>query len=206
MHRCVDTTGGGVMTFIGDKALGTTTNGYHVAGEIYLPGGAEPAQAVAVGFCGTQGSAFFSSSRAGNSYENGYMLIYENVAGVGLDDGRADHAGTIEFVHASHDNQDGNPVELLGSAAAPVTGAWTTFQLIIDPSASPGSQLVATVGGVTIYSGAIPAGGPTSGAVTVGFRENHGGAPASNEGTWIDNLRIGQVGTVPVELDVFGVE
>ena len=194
------------MTFFGDKALGTTTSGYHVTGEIYLPGAAEPAQAIAVGFCGTQGSTFFSSSRAANSYENGYMLIYENAAGVGLDDGRADHAGTIEFVHASHDNQDANPVDLLGSVSAPVTGAWTTFELIVDPTASPSSQLIAVVGGVTVYSGAIPAGGPTSGAVAVGFRENHTGAPAASEGTWIDNLRIGQVGTVPVELDVFSVE
>ncbi len=206
VYRCIDTSGGGVMAFFGDKSLGTTTTGYHVAGDIYLPDNTEPAQAISVGFCATQGSTFFSASRDANSYENGYMLIYENLAGVDLDDGRPDHAGTIEFVWASHDNTDGAPVTLLGSASAPLTGDWTDFELRIDPSAGAGSQLIATVGGVTIYQGAIPEGGPTSGAVSVGFRENHSGAPTSVEGTWIDNLRIGQVGTVPVELDYFSVD
>ncbi len=204
VYRCVDTTGGGVMTFFGDKSLGHE-GGYRVTGEIYLPGPAEPAQAVAIGICGTQGSAFFSPLRSGNSYENGYMLIYENRSGVGLDDGRPDHAGVIEFVHATHDNQDGLPVEFLGSSAAVAPGDWTTFELVIDPEAAINEQLVARIGATTVYSGAIPAGGPTSGAFTVGFRENHSGTPASNEGTWVDNLRIEQIGEVNIPLDGFAI-
>lgn len=194
VHRCIDTSGGGVISFFGDKSLGADGNGYIVTGELYIPAGAEPAQAIAVGICGTDGSAFFSDGRAGNSYENGYWLIYENAAGVGLDNGRPDHPGTFEFVHATHDNMDGKPVELLGSATRASTGAtegtWTTFELAIDPNEAPGAQLAARINGADVYTGSIPADGPTQGAFQVGFRENHAGSPASNEGTWVDNISI----------------
>ena len=197
VHRCVDPAGGGVISFIGDKALGSGGTGYTVTGEIYIPAAGEPAQAIGIGFCGTQGSTFFTNFPASNGYENGYWLIYENQAGIGLNDGRADHPGTFEFVHASNDNMDGSPVELLGSAAIGSTGAsegaWTTFELSVDPNAGAGTQLVATIGGTTVFSGAIPAGGPSQGAVQIGFRENHSGGPAANEGTWVDNIAIGPI-------------
>ena len=80
-------------------------------------------------------------------------------------------------------------------------GAWTTFRLSINPGAA-GDQLRAEINGVAVYSGAIPTGGPTSGAFQVGFRENHSGLPASNEGTWIDNVTI-NMDTVPVGLSRF---
>jgi hypothetical protein len=84
---------------------------------------------------------------------------------------------------------DDTKVSLLGSATRASTGAsagaWTTFQLTVDPV---GGTLTAKVNGTNVYNGPIPAGGPTSGAFQAGFRENHAGAPASTEGTWIDNL------------------
>lgn len=208
--RVVDTTGGGVVGVLGDASLGADGNGYLVTGHLYIPTAAEPAQAIAVGICGTQGSTFFtaSTSAPNSGYENGYWLIYENAAGVNLNNGRADHPAVFEFVLASHDNMDGNPVEFLGSitlAATGVTaGQWAPFALMIDPNTD---FLVALVNGVAAYSGPIPAGGPISGAVQFGFRENHVGGPAANEGTWIDGLKIDFVDvTVPVELDVFGLE
>ncbi|MBN1478497.1 hypothetical protein JXA47_17220, partial [Candidatus Sumerlaeota bacterium] len=208
VHRCVDTTGGGVISFIGDASLGSSGTGYNVEGEIYIPSGAEPGQAVAVGFCGSQGTTFFSTSRDANSYEDGYWLIYENVGGLGLDDGRPDHAGTFEFVTASHDNMDGNPVDLLGSATTGAVGItagnWTTFRLSINPGGPAGQQLLAQINGSDVFRGDIPADGRTSGAVTVGFRE-FDATVNSNEGTWIDNLTI-DTDVVPVELSVFSSE
>lgn len=203
--RVVDESGGGTVSYIGDAGLGSDGNGYQVAGEVFLPNAAAPAQAVAVGICGGQGSTFFTSSALSSGYENGYWLIYENNGTADLADGLASHAGIVHLVHASNDNQDGNPVVSLGSLAVS-SGAWTTFDMTIDPSAAPASQLVAKVGGVTVYAGAIPTGGPTSGPVMFGFREFTGGTVTSVEGTWIDNLRIGPVGTVPVELDTYSVD
>jgi Glycosyl hydrolases family 18 len=205
VHRCVDTSGGGVVSFIGDASLGSAGAGYNVEGEIYIPSAAEPDQAVAIGFCGSQGTTFFSTSTDANAYEDGYWLIYENVGGLGLADGRPDHAGVFEFVMASHDNMDGDPVDLLGSAAAGAVGItpgnWTTFRLSINPGGSAGLQLLAQINGTDVFLGDIPAGGPTSGAVTVGFRE-FDSTVNSNEGTWIDNLTIDN-NVIPVELSVF---
>lgn len=215
VYRCVDPTGGGVMSFIGDASLGAGGGGYNVEGEIYIPSAAEPAQAIAIGFCASEGSAFFSAAVDNNSYEDGYWLIYENVAGVGLADGRADHAGTFEFVQASNDNQDGNPVDFLGSATAASVGVtpgqWVPFRLTINPAGPSGQQILAKINGIDVYRGNIPAGGPTSGAFAVGFRENHVGAPVGTEGTWIDTVVINTDNdisalAVPVELSVFGNE
>ncbi|MCX7766126.1 MAG: family 10 glycosylhydrolase, partial [Candidatus Sumerlaeia bacterium] len=194
VHRCVDTTGGGVISVFGDAALGANGNGYMVTGEIYIPSASEPAQAIALGICGRQGSAFFPADPSAFGYESGYWLIYENKSGVGLKDGRPDHPGVFEFVYATHDNMDAFPVELLGSRTLTelgvTAGSWTTFELKIDPNATSGNRLKAAINGVTVYLGNIPPDGPTSGAFQVGFRENHTGAPASNEGTWIDNITI----------------
>jgi hypothetical protein len=208
VYRCLDTTGGGAMAFFGDAQLGAGT-GINIQGEIYIPSGAEPAQAIGVGFCATQGDRFFSGANIDDaSYENGYWLIYENAGGIGLNDGRPDHAGTFEFVHASNDNMDANRVDLLDSATTGTVGitpgAWTTFRLSINPPANPSEQLLAEINGVEIYRGVIPAGGPTVGAFAVGFRENHSGAPAANEGTWIDNIGFDTVNVVPVGLSLMG--
>ena len=196
VHRCVDTTGGGVISVIGDAALGYDGNGYFVSGEIYIPTSTDSAQAIAIGICGHQGSNFFSTSAEdSSSYESGYWLIFENKSGVGLNDGRDDHPDVFEFVYATNDNMDGEKVALLGSKSLALTGAsagaWTTFYFKIDPNAASGNRLIAQIKGVDIYRGNIPSGGPISGAFQIGFRENHAGNPASNEGTWIDNISIG---------------
>jgi len=195
VHRCVDTSGGGVISVLGDAALGSEGKGYRVEGQLYLPTSAEPAQAIAVGLCGSQGSTFFTTDSDGYGYENGYWLIYENASGIGLADGRTDHPGVFEFVHATHDNRDGLPVELLGSKSRSTTGAsegaWTTFLLEIDPlDVDPDQQLIAQINGTDVYRGSIPDGGPTLGAFQVGFRENHTGTPVPSEGTWIDTVAI----------------
>ncbi len=193
-HRSVDTSGGGVQSFIGDASLAADGQGYRVTGQIYIPSTAEPVQSIAIGLCGSQGSTFFSSVLGPSQYENGYWLIYESNTGAGLADGRPDHPQTFEFVHASHDNMDQVPVTLLGSATRAATGAaggaWTTFELSVDPLATAGQQLVAKINNFTVFSGALPAGGPISGAFQVGFRENHTGAPVASEGTWIDGLSV----------------
>lgn len=197
-YRCVDTTGGGNMAVFGDKGLGDG-GGYQATGEIYIPPSTDPVQAIAIGIAGNHGSTFFSSSRDGNSYEDGYWIIYENAAGVGMDDGRSDHSGVFEFVMASHDNMDGNPVALIASktlANLSITaGTWVSFDMTIDPdNATPANRLIIKLNSATVYQGDIPAGGRTSGAFVVGYRENHTGAPVAKEGTWIDNLTIGYVG------------
>ncbi|HYF40612.1 MAG TPA: hypothetical protein VD930_13035, partial [Gemmatimonadales bacterium] len=194
-YRVIDITGGGQMAFIGDAGLGSGL-GYRATGEIYIPASNAPANAVAIGIAGQGGTNFFTStvsSQDSTSYEGGYWLIFENALGVGLADGRADHPGVFEFVHATNDNMDGTPVELLGSATyasafpslASTTGRWTTFDLILDPL---NNRLVAKIGAATVYDGPIPAGGPTGGPFQVGFRENRGDNNATTDGTYIDNL------------------
>ncbi|AXA37446.1 spore peptidoglycan hydrolase (N-acetylglucosaminidase) [Candidatus Sumerlaea chitinivorans] len=200
VYRCVDTSGGGVIGVIGDSSLGANGNGYQVTGEIYIPGSGEPAQAIGIGICGTQGSRFFPTASPGvSSYENGYWLIFENASGVGLNDGRPDHPGTFEFVQAVNDGNHASPTVFLGSktlAQVGVTGGtWTTFRLAIDPNGSSGNQLIAQINNVDVYRGPIPAEGRTKGAFQIGFRENHTGAPAANEGTWIDNVTISPMNT-----------
>jgi spore germination protein YaaH len=197
-YRCVDTAGGGVIGFIGDAALGQNSTGYTVSGEVYIPASTATTQAIAIGLCGRQGSTFFTNSPSSSGYESGYWLIYENRSGVLMNDGRDDHPGTFEFVHATNDNMDTTKVTLLGSTTRTSTGApdggWTTFALSINPS---GNQLLAKINNVPVYNGLIPAGGPVSGAFQIGFRENHGGAPLTTEGTWIDNITISAISTAP---------
>jgi len=193
VYRCVDTSGGGVIGVFGDGAMGAET-GIDITGEIFIPAGAHPTQAVAVGFCGTQGSTFFSASPASTGYEDGYWLIYENGTN-GLADGRPDHHGQFEFVHATNDNMDSIISAPLGTKKTLANtqisaGTWTTFHLRLDPLAAVGQQLVAQINNIDVYRGPIPAGGPTKGAFTVGFREGQGGAVAAVEGTFIDNLTI----------------
>jgi hypothetical protein len=148
-----------------------------------------------------QGSTFFGPTPSSSGYESGYWLIYQNQPSVGLAHGRADHPGVLEFVHATHDNQDGERVTLLGATPLSATnaagGAWANFELSVDPSAAPASQLIARLGGTLIYSGPIPSDGPTSGAFGVGFRENHAGPPIASEGTWVDGLLF-ELATTPL--------
>ncbi|MGB9691856.1 MAG: hypothetical protein ACPL7D_06775, partial [Candidatus Sumerlaeaceae bacterium] len=208
VYRCVDLSGGGVIGVIGDASFGASGTGYQVVGELYLPSASEPAQAIGVGFCGTQGSRFFPSVSPGNSsYENGYWLIYENVAGVGLNDGQPDHPGVVQFVQALNDGLHASPTVLLGSktlAQLGVTaGTWATFRLVVEPTASSANQLVASINNVEIYRGPIPSEGRTSGAVQIGFRENHTGGPATNEGTWVDNLTIAPVNSAVEEWELY---
>ncbi|MBX7245526.1 MAG: hypothetical protein K1X53_08500 [Candidatus Sumerlaeaceae bacterium] len=195
VHRCADT-GGGTLSVFGDAALGTASNGYKVTGEVFIPanGTASDANAIGLGICGRLGSNFFGTT-ADAGYDSGYWIIYENATGVGLADGQADHAGSFDFVWANNDGLSSQTKRLVG---APVTlattgataGAWTNFELSINPSAPAASQLVAKIKNVVIYSGAIPTGGPTTGAFQAGFRENHAGATLAYEGTWIDNVSL----------------
>jgi hypothetical protein len=201
VYRCVDTSGGGVQAYFGDALTGDE-RGLDVTGQLYIPASTHPAQAVAVGFCGTQGSTFFSPSPAGAGYEDGYYLIYENGT-VGLNDGLSNHNGQFEFVQASNDNQDGAAAEALGSrkSLAQVSasaGTWVTFHLRIDKTAAAGQQLVAQVNNVDVYRGPIPASGRTSGAFTLGFRETDG-TVAATEGTWVDTILI-QAATPPASI------
>ena len=205
VHRSCDTTGGGVMSVIGDAALGASNTGYKVSGEIYIQPSSDPVQSSGIGICGRQGSSFFTnnSSLPSYGYESGYWVIYENASGAALNDGRADHPGVFEFVYATNDNMDGTPVTLLASktlADLSITaGTWTTFSMWIDPNASASNRLVVKMNNTVVYQGDIPTGGPTSGAFQVGFRENHAGAPVAKEGTWIDNVTIDNISanTVP---------
>lgn len=196
VHRCVDVNGGGNISLFGDAALGAVGAGYNVSGYVYAAsdGGAATANATGLGLCARGGSTFFSNIPAASGYDSGYWLIYENSAGVGLNDGRPDHPGVFEFVHATNDGVSPAITTLLGSkslAQAGLTaGKWTSFRLWIQPSAPAAEQLLAQINGVDVYRGPIPASGPTSGAFQAGFRENHTGVPATMEGTWIDSIQI----------------
>ncbi|QDV10090.1 Glycosyl hydrolases family 18 [Planctomycetes bacterium Poly30] len=197
--RCVDPSGGGVIGIAGDAALGRT-RGYTVTGDLYVPSSTDPAQAIALGICGSQGSRFFpaDSDARLSGYENGYWLIYENRAGVNLNDGRIDHGLIWELVHASHDQMDGEPVQLMEALPNFVLGIaegqWVPFSITLDPYEPTGGQLVVILNDREIFRGALPEGGRRSGAFQVGFRENHAGPPIASEGTWIDNLHIDHAG------------
>lgn len=210
VHRCVDTSGGGQVSVFGDAALGSSAGGYTVTGEVYINSSSHPVQAIGLGIACRQGSVFFANNPPDAfGYESGYWLIYENAAGANLNDGRPDHPGVFEFLYVSNDRMDSAPVTLLGSVTRAATGApnggWTTFMLTIDPSRPAGDRLIARINNTDVFRGNIPAGGPTSGAFMVGFRENHTGAPAANEGTWVDNIQISIPG-FPVSVSRFEIE
>jgi hypothetical protein len=193
--HCVDPVGGGVIGVLGDAALGRT-GGFEVTGEVFVPTGAAPAQAIALGVCGSQGSNFFTPTAADRTgYESGYWLVYENRPGVGLSDGRADHPGVWELVHASHDNVDGEPVRLLaaelGTTLGVTPGQWVDFSFTVAPFGA--EELVVRLNGYDVYRGPLPEDGPRSGAFLAGFRENHAGPPTVGEGTWVDGLSIQDV-------------
>lgn len=200
VHRCVNAAGGGALSVIGDAALGTGPVGYNVIGEVFVPDAAAPVQANGLGICARTGSDFFNPAPVDSGYDSGFWLVYENAAGVGLADGQADHPGVVQFIYATNNDQDATTSTLLASktlAELGVTaGQWTTFRLSVNSNAS-GDTLLAQMNGVTIYSGAIPAGAPTTGGFQIGFRENHAGAPAAIEGTWVDNVQINDL-SVPV--------
>ncbi len=191
--RCVDTAGGGVIGMMGGPSLGADGSGYSASGFIYLPAAAEPAQAVAVGICGRQGSTFFTSSPAGSGHEGGYWLIYMN-QNVTMNDGQANHPGAFDFIYATNDNQDAEISLLLGNATrqslGAAEGAWAPFYLSINPGAPAPRRLIAALNNQIVYAGDVPEGGPLAGAFQVGFRENHTGSPTAREGAWIDNVRL----------------
>ncbi|MBX7245297.1 MAG: glycoside hydrolase family 18 protein [Candidatus Sumerlaeaceae bacterium] len=195
--RCIDTAGGGLQGYIGDITLGGATNGYSVTGEIYLPPSTDPAQAIGIGICGRKGSNFFSASPADAGYESGYWLVYETNASATLNDGQSVHSQQFLFELANNNNQQSTRTLALGTAktlanvgiaSIPAAGVWATFKLSINTAQN---QLLAQINGNTVYSGAIPAGGPTTGAFQVGYRE-FSGAAVSNayQGTFLDNIVI----------------
>jgi spore germination protein YaaH len=185
---------GGNQAFFGDQALGAEGEGYKVTGELYIPGSQEPAQAIGVGFCGTQGAAFFPDAADNFGYENGYWLLYQNNSSVNINNGLGNHSGTFKFVVASNDNMDNQIVQVLGSATlsqvAMSAGNWTSFELLVDPIEN---TLTAKVNGNTVYTGPIPADAPISGAVMAGHREDHTGSNTASEGTWLDNLIVSKL-------------
>ncbi|MEM8710906.1 MAG: glycosyl hydrolase family 18 protein, partial [Planctomycetota bacterium] len=204
--RCVDPAGGGLLGAAGDAALGWR-RGFEVSGQLYVTPSTAPAQAIAVGVCGRQGSRFFpeDASARQSGYESGYWLIYENRSGVGLNDGRPDHGATWELVHATNDAMDGEPVEILATLPnfilGILEGQWTTFSFAVTPYDDAGDQLIVSVNDQELYRGPLPEGGPQSGAFQVGFRENHPGAPNAAEGTWVDGIRIVPRGPADAEGD-----
>jgi len=189
---------GGQMAFVGDTSLGANlSTGYKVSGYVYIPATTRRGQAIGIGFCGRQGSNFFANAPAASGYESGYWLLFQNNATVALPaTGLVNHAQTFKFVHATHDNQDGAPVQELGSltaAAASITpDSWVPFEFSIDPS---GNQLTARINGADVYTGAIPAGGPLTGAIQFGHRETDTGNNTAADGTWIDQLVIAPNGS-----------
>ncbi len=189
--RVADVSGGNIL-FLGDASLGIT-GGHSVAGELYIPTAAGDAEAIAVGFCGTQGSTFFEDTPQNSGYENGYWLIYHNNGGVDINNGLGNHAQEFKLVHASNDNLDAQIVEELGTltlaGSGASEGAWTTFALSIDPFAGPSGELIARINDQDVYVGPIPEGGRTSGAVQIGHREDASGTTATM-GTWVDALVI----------------
>lgn len=195
--RVADSSGGQMM-YIGDASLGSDNAGYRVTGEIYVHASGARAQVIGVGIAGAHGSNFFTDNPAASGYESGYWLLYANKGTATLPaTGLPNFAGSFKFVHATHDNQDATPVVELGTAtlaALGVTpGSWATFEMSINPG---GNQLVAKVNDTVVYTGAIPAGGPTRGAVVVGHRETDTGGNVAADGTWLDNLVIAPL-TIP---------
>jgi hypothetical protein len=192
--RVADSSGGNIA-WLGDAALGADGKGYTVTGHLYIPGSTEPAQALGVGFCGSQGTTYFTTTPAASGYESGFWLAYENAAGEAIGNGRPAHPGTFEFVWARNTNMGGGAVRLLGSATRASLGApnggWTTFELHIDP---PANLLRARINGQNVYSGPIPEGAPTRGAIQIGHREIHAGGTTATEGTWVDTLVVTPLG------------
>lgn len=191
VHRCVDATGGGSESVFGDVSLIAPIK---VTGRVFVPanGTSADAHATGLGICGRSGGYFFGSTAAAG-FDSGYWLLYENASGVGLADGRSDHPGVFEFVWANNDGI-ASPAILLGTLSLASTGAsagaWTNFELTIDPTAAAGSRLIAKINTGEVYRGDIPSGGPTAGAFMVGYRENHTGVPLAYEGTWVDSITI----------------
>jgi spore germination protein YaaH len=212
VHRCVDTSGGGSVTFFGDSALGHNGNGADVRGQVFVGSTSQPQQAIGLGICVRSGSTFFSGSPTATGMDRGYWLVYENAAGVGLADGLPDAPGVWRFVYATNDGLGSAPqATVLGSASLatlglPASGGlWTTFRLSVHRNAGGSNQLLASINGVEIYRGALPVGGPSSGPFALGFRENHSGPPVAVEGTWADNFQFG--GTpVPVVLTGYSLD
>ncbi len=205
VYRCVDTSGGGVVGVFGDAQMGAE-DGLQVTGQLYIPAMDHPAQAVAVGFCGTQGSSFFADTPDSTGYDNGYWLVYENGV-INLADGQPSHPQQFQLIAASNDNQDslisiGTGTKSLAEVSA-VANSWVNFRMQVDPAAVAGQQIIMQINDVDVYRGSIPAGAPVTGAVMVGHREAGGGVQAM-EGTWVDNLLISRA-TRPASVADFGL-
>lgn len=191
--RVLDGAGGGTIAAIGDGWLGRGL-GLRVTGELYLPGSTDPTCAVALGVCGGSGSDFFGPDPANSGYESGIWLTWQNNPGVGLTSGRFDHPGAFELVHATHDARDDDPVDVLAVAsdlALGVSGGtWVDVEIVVRPEGVSGPDLEVRVNGRDVHVGPLPEGVRRTGALQVGFRENHAGAPSSREGAWVDGLRF----------------
>ncbi|MGI8908086.1 MAG: glycoside hydrolase family 18 protein [Candidatus Sumerlaeaceae bacterium] len=212
--RVIDTSGGGTQAYFGDAALGGAA-GYNVTGLLYIPPTTDPAQSIGIGISGRQGSTFFSSSNSATTgYESGYWLVYEN-GSTGLNDGQPNHAGAFQFLLAKNDNMLSTRTLALGAnqtlanvgITLPPIGIWVPFRLSINPSAPDvNGRLLAQINGVDVYRGAIPTGGPTSGAFQVGFRDPAGTAITNARmGTWLEDLTINN-SAVPVTLTDISAE
>ncbi|MEL6427868.1 MAG: glycosyl hydrolase family 18 protein, partial [Planctomycetota bacterium] len=191
--RVVDVAGGGVVGFVGDRALGGR-RGLRAELDLYVPLPLDPPQALGVGVGTGSGTTFFAVSPETSGYELGLWLVYENAPGVGLADGRPDHPGIWELLVASNDNGDADPTTLVAAADDAVLGvapgAWTSVSIELRPAAVGPVELVVRVGGSILYAGPRPDGVPPQGALQLGFRENHPGGPAPAEGLWVDSVRV----------------
>ncbi len=210
--RCVDTSGGGVQAFIGDITLGAATDGYNVTGEMYIPPSSDTGQAIGVGICGQKGSNFFSASPGNAGYETGYWLVYESNANATLTDGQAVHSQQFLFQMANNNNQQSTRTLALGTAktlaqvgiaSVPAAGVWATFRLSYCVSRN---LLLAQINGNDVYRGTLPAGGPTSGAFQVGYREfSSPTSVTAAMGAWLDNINI-DLALVPIRVSGFEVD
>jgi hypothetical protein len=69
-----------------------------------------------------------------------------------------------------------------------VPGTWVRFDAVLQPNPAGAAKLRLALDKQVVFEGELPSAGPQRGAFQVGFRENHAGAPAASEGTWIDGL------------------
>lgn len=183
-----DSTGGGDVVFLPGAFGKLNAEGY-----IWIPQNSTLPWSTGVGIGTRVENAWFSWA-SGYDLPHGIYLEYQNGPGVGLsalsDSNRLARLATVNSVGAVGGSGSGYAVNYLGITSSPTPASWQPFRMFYDV---PANKLFASLGGVILYDGPLPAGMQNvSGGFTAGFRENHSGDPstAATEGTWIDNLTL----------------
>jgi len=147
----------------------------------------------------TKTPGFFGTARSTSSsfgYESGVSVTYS--AGVPTIQGIPATAGTIKVdAHTSAPEADTNLASI-----AMAGDRWVPFRISLD---FPGNTFFVEVDGIVIYQGPVPAGCPTAGGVTLGYRQNGGTFTRSN-GAFFDGINITTTAIVPAELSVFSAD